>query len=385
MTSGRPGHLSWGRLRVAAALRLEPFVCISPARTATASSGLRRAKCRNAATRIFRRTSSLIVGTADLPLALRAGWCATDSRSTSFRARGVRKLGHPCAAVLSRPRPLEVARALAYLVVRRLFELVVLLCRSTTSKELEILVLRHELAILRRQTRRPRLREADRLLLTALSRALPRRKGKALSDGVSRCSIMLRIPVTGRSGFYMLWLVLRIEAELAQLDDRGSAPADRVGRERQRERHPVRFAERLAVAQDAVVARRRLDREADGFEPADELANVLITAPGAGTVLSLPASGPLDSLTRLREALGSQIGEISLWARPARTRPAIRPKVVLRSTLAEQPCSPQTRRGPQVHPKDRPCSPTSTPSFPSQSSQFRTDIGSGGLPKRGQE
>ncbi len=36
--------------------------------------------------------------------------------------------------------------SLAYVVVRRLFELVVLLCRSPGSKELEILVLRHELS-----------------------------------------------------------------------------------------------------------------------------------------------------------------------------------------------------------------------------------------------
>ena len=71
--------------------------------------------------------------------------------------------------------------SLAYLVVRRLFELVVLLCRSPRSKELEILVLRHELAIMRRQTRRPRLRAADRLLLTALSRALPRHAWSAFS------------------------------------------------------------------------------------------------------------------------------------------------------------------------------------------------------------
>jgi putative transposase len=64
--------------------------------------------------------------------------------------------------------------SLAYVVVRRLFELVLLLCRSTGSKELEILVLRHELSILRRQTRRPQMRDPDRLLLAALSRALPR-------------------------------------------------------------------------------------------------------------------------------------------------------------------------------------------------------------------
>jgi putative transposase len=62
-----------------------------------------------------------------------------------------------------------------YLVVRSLFELLVLLSRSPRSKELEILVLRHELSILRRQTQRPRFRREDRLLLTALSRALPRR------------------------------------------------------------------------------------------------------------------------------------------------------------------------------------------------------------------
>jgi Integrase core domain len=53
--------------------------------------------------------------------------------------------------------------SLAYLVVRRLFELMMLCCRSPRSKELEILVLRHELSILRRHARRPQLREADRL------------------------------------------------------------------------------------------------------------------------------------------------------------------------------------------------------------------------------
>jgi transposase InsO family protein len=63
---------------------------------------------------------------------------------------------------------------LAYLVVRNLFALVWLLARPRRSKELEILVLRHELALLRRQARQPRLRRADRVLLAALSRSLPR-------------------------------------------------------------------------------------------------------------------------------------------------------------------------------------------------------------------
>jgi len=64
---------------------------------------------------------------------------------------------------------------LVYLVVCRLFALIVLGFRSSGSKELEIVVLRHELSTLRRQTKRPQLREADRVLLAALSRLLPRR------------------------------------------------------------------------------------------------------------------------------------------------------------------------------------------------------------------
>ena len=62
----------------------------------------------------------------------------------------------------------------AYLAVRNLFALVWLLARRRRSKELEILVLRHELAMLRRQTRQPKLTRADRTLLAALSRSLPR-------------------------------------------------------------------------------------------------------------------------------------------------------------------------------------------------------------------
>ncbi len=67
-----------------------------------------------------------------------------------------------------------------YVLACRLFELVVLLVRCDSSKELEILVLRHRLAILRRQTRRPQFTPSDRFLLTALSRVLPRRSWPAL-------------------------------------------------------------------------------------------------------------------------------------------------------------------------------------------------------------
>jgi putative transposase len=67
-----------------------------------------------------------------------------------------------------------VVWSLLYFAVRSLFTLVVLLGRSDRSKELEILVLRHELAILRRQSRRTPFERADRALLAVLSRVVPR-------------------------------------------------------------------------------------------------------------------------------------------------------------------------------------------------------------------
>ena len=76
---------------------------------------------------------------------------------------------------------LEVGRArgvvlsLLYWSLRRLLELVVLRMRSERAKEIEILVLRHQLRLLERQVARPQLRPADRALLAALSRVLPRR------------------------------------------------------------------------------------------------------------------------------------------------------------------------------------------------------------------
>jgi len=66
-----------------------------------------------------------------------------------------------------------------YVVACRLFALVLLLGRSDGSKELELVLLRHELAILRRDTRRPQLTARDRLALAALSRVLPRRSWHA--------------------------------------------------------------------------------------------------------------------------------------------------------------------------------------------------------------
>jgi len=63
---------------------------------------------------------------------------------------------------------------LAYLTLRSSIQLLVLLARGDAAKDLEILVLRHQLAVLRRQVPRPKLELADRALLAAVSRVLPR-------------------------------------------------------------------------------------------------------------------------------------------------------------------------------------------------------------------
>jgi putative transposase len=62
----------------------------------------------------------------------------------------------------------------SYLVCRCLLQLLLLRRRSEAFKELEIVVLRHELSVLRRQARRPQLTMADRVFLAAASRLLPR-------------------------------------------------------------------------------------------------------------------------------------------------------------------------------------------------------------------
>jgi hypothetical protein len=66
-----------------------------------------------------------------------------------------------------------VAFGLAYLLLARVLSWLALLARSDTAKDVEILVLRHEVAVLRLHNPRPRLTWLDRAVLSALSRLLP--------------------------------------------------------------------------------------------------------------------------------------------------------------------------------------------------------------------
>src|SRR5215813_6781766 len=57
--------------------------------------------------------------------------------------------------------------------------MLVQLARDDGAKDVELLVLRHQVVVLRRQVHRPELRQEDRLVLAALSRLLPRERWSA--------------------------------------------------------------------------------------------------------------------------------------------------------------------------------------------------------------
>jgi len=70
----------------------------------------------------------------------------------------------------------RVLLKIAYVLTCRMLGLVVLLCRGDQTKDAELLVLRHENAVLRRQVGRVRYEPADRAWVAALARIVARRR-----------------------------------------------------------------------------------------------------------------------------------------------------------------------------------------------------------------
>jgi putative transposase len=68
----------------------------------------------------------------------------------------------------------QVLLKIIYVLVRRLLSLVALILRCDSAKDAELLVLRHENAVLRRHAGRVRYEPADRVRFAALARLIPR-------------------------------------------------------------------------------------------------------------------------------------------------------------------------------------------------------------------
>jgi putative transposase len=70
-----------------------------------------------------------------------------------------------------------MSASLVYLLLRQVLQMLTQLARDD-AKDVELLVLRHQVAVLRRQVHRPNLEPADQVVLAALSRRLPRSRNQ---------------------------------------------------------------------------------------------------------------------------------------------------------------------------------------------------------------
>jgi putative transposase len=87
-----------------------------------------------------------------------------------------------------------VSLRLLYLIFIRLLGWLTLLARASSTKDIELLVLRHEVAVLRRTNPKPRLDWADRALFAGLIRHLPAAlRGHRLIAPPRSCGRMSRV------------------------------------------------------------------------------------------------------------------------------------------------------------------------------------------------
>ena len=104
---------------------------------------------------------------------------------------------------------------IVYLLVRRMLGLAVLIFRSDLAKDAELLVLRHENAVLRRHAGRVRYGPADRLWLAALARLTPR----------TRCAAIF--PITPAT--LLAWHRMLVAGKYDASKRRARPPAERTG------------------------------------------------------------------------------------------------------------------------------------------------------------
>ena len=196
---------------------------------------------------------------------------------------------------------------LAYLTLCRSIQLLALLARGDAAKDLEILVLRHQLTVLQRQTSRPKLEPADRALLAAISRVLPRDRRSCFFVTLETLLRWHRRLVAGR------WTYPRRGQGRPPLDDGVQQLIIRLARENPRWGYQRIKGEllRLGVRISATAIRTTLHRH--GLDPAPRRT----TTTGRRSCASrLPGSWPVTSSPSTRSDCGdSMCCSSSNWTR----------------------------------------------------------------------
>ncbi|MET8354213.1 MULTISPECIES: hypothetical protein [unclassified Micromonospora] len=131
--------------------------------------------------------------------------------------------------------------SLLYLLLRQVLQMLTQIVRDGGAKDVEILVLRHQVAVLRREVHRPDLEPADGVVLAALSRLLPRPLWAAFfvtpatllrwhRQLISHWTYPHARPGRPPVDQQVRELVLRLAAETRPGDTAGFSPGKRVSR-----------------------------------------------------------------------------------------------------------------------------------------------------------